>query len=392
MFFHNFKYTLKSLLKNRALIFWTLAFPVILATFFNLAFSSIEENSKLKVINIAVVDDENYKQNEVLKESFKVMGDKKNKDQIFSITYTSVDKAKDLLEKEEIDGYLKVEEKPEITIKQNGINQTIFKYITNQIIKSAQIANDITEKEVENQIKNGNFNINYEEIYIKALTMANQDNDSIEDKSNKNMNYMVIEFYTLIAMTCLYCGTLAMSAINNTLPNMSKKGMRVASAPVSKWNLIVSSLLASYIVQLIGLAILFIYTIFVLHIDYGDNFGGILLLSLIGSLSGLSLGVLIGSAFKASEGTKIGIMISVSMFCCFLSGMMGVTMKYVIDKNVPLVNLINPGNMITDGFYALYYYETFSRFWFDIVSLIVFSTIIIFFAFISLRRQKYDSI
>ena len=29
---------------------------------------------------------------------------------------------------------------------------------------------------------------------------------------------------------------------------------------------------------------------------------------------------------------------------------MGVTLKYVIDKNIPIVNLINPNNLITDGF------------------------------------------
>ena len=36
----------------------------------------------------------------------------------------------------------------------------------------------------------------------------------------------------------------------------------------------------------------------------------------------------------------------------FLAGMMGGSMKYVIDKNVPIINKINPAAMITDGFYA----------------------------------------
>ena len=36
MFFQNFKYTLKALLRNRGLVFWTLAFPLIMALFFNI--------------------------------------------------------------------------------------------------------------------------------------------------------------------------------------------------------------------------------------------------------------------------------------------------------------------------------------------------------------------
>ena len=80
------------------------------------------------------------------------------------------------------------------------------------------------------------------------------------------------------------------------------------------------------------------------------------------------------------------------MLGCFLSGMMGITMKYIVDKNVPIVNRLNPANMITDGFYALYYYEKMDRFYFDLVSLFVFSAILILISVMALRRQKYDSI
>ena len=44
MFIHNLKYTLITLFRNKELIFWTFAFPILLATFFNMAFSDIEKN------------------------------------------------------------------------------------------------------------------------------------------------------------------------------------------------------------------------------------------------------------------------------------------------------------------------------------------------------------
>ena len=80
------------------------------------------------------------------------------------------------------------------------------------------------------------------------------------------------------------------------------------------------------------------------------------------------------------------------MFLSVLSGMMGVTLKYVIDKNIPIINLINPNNLITDGFYSLYYYESFNRYFRDIKYLLVFVVICMVISFISLRREKYDSI
>ena len=55
MFIHNLKYTIKTLFKNKVLIFWTFAFPIVLGLFFNMAFSNIEKDEKLQVFDIAVV-------------------------------------------------------------------------------------------------------------------------------------------------------------------------------------------------------------------------------------------------------------------------------------------------------------------------------------------------
>ena len=118
----------------------------------------------------------------------------------------------------------------------------------------------------------------------------------------------------------------------------------------------------------------------------------VLLLATVGNLAGISLGILIASVFRVSEGAKTGITIAVTMFLSVLSGMMGVTLKYVIDKNAPIVNLVNPNNLITDGFYSLYYYNTLDRYFRDVCYLLVFVAICLIISFVSLRREKYDSI
>ena len=63
-----------------------------------------------------------------------------------------------------------------------------------------------------------------------------------------------------------------------------------------------------------------------------------------------------------------------------------------IDKNIPIINLINPNNLITDGFYALYYYNTFNRYIRDICCLGVFIIVCLFISFRTLRREQYDYI
>ena len=383
MFYHNFKYTLKVLLRNKGLLFWTFAFPILLGLLFNMAFKDIESKEAFDVIDIAIVENAYFENDLVFKESFKTLSnDDSNK--IFDVTYTDLENAKKLLEEEKITGYLTLTGTGvNITVTSSGTEETILRYVTEEIESEKEIIYSFLTSEKEEG--NNNF---AEEI---SKIMANTD-AKINNISNKNLGYTMIEYYTLIAMAALYGGTISMNATNYKLANMNPVGKRTAISPVSKRKMILGSLLASYIVQLIGLSLLFIFTIFVMKVDYGDNLPLVILLGLVGSLAGLSLGIMISSLFKTNENNKDGILISVTMFWCFLSGMMGITMKYVIDKYVPILNKINPASMMTDGLYALYYYETKERYFFDIISLLVFSFIMIIISYRSLRRQKYDSI
>ncbi len=383
MFYHNFKYTLKVLLRNKGLLFWTFAFPILLGLLFNMAFKDIESKEAFDVIDIAIVENAYFENDLVFKESFKALSsDDSNK--IFNITYTDLEDAKKILDEEKITGYLTLTGTGvNITVTSSGTEETILRYVTEEIESEKEIIYSFLTSET----MEGNNNFAEEISKIMANTEA-----KINNISNKNLGYTMIEYYTLIAMAALYGGTISMNATNYKLANMNPVGKRTAISPVSKRKMILGSLLASYIVQLIGLSLLFIFTIFVMKVDYGDNLPLVILLGLAGSLAGLSLGIMISSLFKTNENNKDGILISVTMFWCFLSGMMGITMKYVIDKYVPILNKINPASMMTDGLYALYYYETKERYFFDIISLLVFSFIMIIISYRSLRRQKYDSI
>ena len=93
MFLHNLKYNLKVLFKNKSLIFWTFAFPIILGFLFNLAFSNIEESEKLDIINIGIVENEKLDENFLT--AIKHLGDKENKDRLFEIKYLTNDKAEE---------------------------------------------------------------------------------------------------------------------------------------------------------------------------------------------------------------------------------------------------------------------------------------------------------
>ena len=393
MFIHNFKYSLKTLFRNRMLVFWTFAFPIIMAIFFNLAFSNIMNTEKFDVIDIAIVKNDDFENNEAYKMVFKELGDESSSNHMFNIKYVNEEEANDLLKNDKIVGYMKLEgDNPKVTFTKNGTNQTIFKYVVEEIAQKSNIINNIVEKETADAMMAGNTDIDVNAIAQKAYMMSAQSDVKLKNTSNKNLNYMMIEFYTLIAMTCLYGGAFGMVAVNQNLANMTNQGKRISVSPIQKAKLILGSVCAGYLAQLLGLALLFGFTMFALKVDYGDNLGLVGLLAMVGSFAGLSIGVAIASVFKASDNAKTGILIGYTMLGCFLSGMMGVTLKYVIDKNVPIVNKLNPASMITDGFYSLYYYDTLDRYFSNVCGLLIFAFILIAISIFSLRRQKYDSI
>lgn len=391
MFYHNLKYSLKTLFRDKGLIFWTFAFPILLGLFFNLAFSDIEKSETLDIIDIAIIDNYEYQNNTIIKEAFKELGSSTSNNQLFNIKYVDIDEANKLLDDNKIEGYLLLENNDKkIMVKENGVNATVIKSVVDELSTNEKIINELVKDELSTNT-NKDISRIYEEVYKKAQNLMTKDNN-ITDISSKNLSYTVIEFYTLIAMSCLYGGTIGLVAISNNLANMSDKAKRKSISPTSKSSMLLSSLLASYIVQIIGVTLLLLFLYLILKIDFGTNPLFVIILTLSGSLAGLTTGVFIGTVLKCNESVKTGIIIAITMFFCCLAGMMGITLKYVIDTNIQILNIINPANMITDGFYSLYYYETLNRFWFNIASLLIYSLILILISYKKLRRQKYDSI
>ena len=79
MFIHNLKYTIKTLFKNKVLIFWTFAFPIVLGLFFNMAFSNIEKDEKLQVFDIAVVNNNAFQKEKIYQDELKKLENGKDK-------------------------------------------------------------------------------------------------------------------------------------------------------------------------------------------------------------------------------------------------------------------------------------------------------------------------
>lgn len=376
MFFHNFKYSLKNAFRQKEFLFWILAFPIILGTFFYVAFNSMyEKESMFNKIPVAIVENtENTAFKEVIKEL------SSGEDAMFDSKFTDSQTALDMLKTNDIIGIINVDSELSLTVSNDGIKQTIIKSFLDQY----QIRESIIMETVNNNPQNL-------QSVIDAMSQEINCNESLF-LSNGNMDTYIQYFYNLIAMAAFFGSISGLYIAINNQGNLSAIAARKCISPTNKLTSITASLLASFVAQVICVSIGITYILFILKVDMGDKIPMVYLSGAVGSLTGVTMGFFIGSFGRLNQNVKMAISMSVTMLSCFLSGLMVGNMKSVIEMYAPIVNRINPAALISDLFYCLNIYNDYRRYTEKFVTLLILSVIFTIGGFLLTRRKKYASL
>lgn len=384
MFFHNYVYRLKCTIRDKQLVFWTLLFPILLATLFNMAFSNLSNLENFSRIKIGIVENDEYNKNTDFIKAIDSVSKTDNSSgniNLFSVKYTSKEECDNLLSNGKIEGYIYFDNAITLIVKESGINQTIIKSFLDDFKQtSSTVATIININPVAAQ--NGLYDsISKRTNYLKEVSASKSAPDTT-----------VIYFYTLIAMACLYGSFWGLKEVTAIQANQSPQGARVNMAPMHKLKVFISSMLAATTIQLVEILILLGYLIMILKINFGNQLGYIALTIVVGTITGVTFGTFVASIIKKGEGIKIGILIGLTMMMSFLAGMMYDKIKYIVSTNVPILGYLNPVNLIADCFYSLYYYNNKTQFFTDIALLCCFTLIFSIATYFVLRRQKYASL
>jgi ABC-2 type transport system permease protein len=381
MFLHIFLYRLKCLIRDKQVIFWTFLFPILLATMFKMAIPDITTLEKFQPANIAVVNTEEYQNNIAFKSALaSVSQSTASSDVMFNTKIVSEVEAKELLKNNSIVGYIIVTDKPSVIVKESGFNQTILEeFISNYLQVTSQYENILDAN--PSAINNFMSEISNNKSYIKEVS-----------PTTAAPNNSLVYYYALIAMTCLYGGMLGTKEIANIQANQSPQAARVSLAPTNKLKVFACSILAATVIQIGIILALLVYLKFALNVDFGSKFLYIIFTAITSSFVGVSFGAMIGSITQGRETLKMSLIIGLTMLFSFLSGLMWSDIKYIIADKFPIMSYLNPANVISDAFYSLYYYDTYTRFFINIGLLFGFIAIFYLITFCITRREKYASI
>lgn len=373
---HLIKNSLKLKLKNPYIIFWPMIFPLIMATLFYVSLNDIDEGH-FESVPVSVVEIEG-EENSIRATTFKKFLENIEREnpekKLISVTYMKDDEALKALENNKVKGIFYSGTKTKLKLSQDGLGESILKTIFDS------------------------FNQGYYTVENCLPILSDFPKDmrtTFVEKSSFNGNDLKISsqfFYALIGMSCLYGCFIGLGCIDVLQANLSKAAIRCSISPTHKLKLILSEMIAAFGLHFMDVIILLIYLRYILKICLTGNMPMMLVVVFAGSLIGVSIGIFVGSFKSKNVDIKVGILLAISMSFSFFAGLMNNQMKYIVEKNFPLFNRINPAALISDAMYCINVYEDPTRFTRDIILLFVISSVLITAAFMSVRRVRYDSI
>lgn len=330
-------YRLKIFLRDKPLIFWTLLFPMILATFFNVSLRNAYDESEMKPISLAIVESHNEQNNLFIEQL-------EQRDIVVSKPYATREEAELAMENKDVSAYV---------VNKQGIVQLVLGQELSNMESSllTQIVHSYNTKKqlIEAQTQNNQGVVSFE--FIEEISQEHKFVDV--DVAEKKQSLVLINFYSTIAMLCIYASEWGNKSGKYLQANLSPLGIRTNISPTRKGKLILFDIVAVYLVFLMEYTIHLSYLKFVLDVPFG-NFDVIAITGMLGGLLSVTFGYTICVMVNASEDLRGTIISMMGLFMSFLSGMMSAEIKYNIDTHFPLVNKLNPAALITDNLYRSY--------------------------------------
>ena len=396
-----FTYYLRKTLRDKAYIFWSLAFPILLMTCFSVTFmgpakgevdfnpvettmictdsgdSAFAEEFESVLLNLAdaeAVKNSNMGYDHAVIKLLEVGSQEEAEKKI-------LDKDLQVL-------FLVNGEKETIDVKVgDGANMTTL-----------MVARSISES----------FRRNYTIMKDAAVSAPDRIGAVIESLSesisvmkpkstylgdNENSaNVYLWYFYSTIVMGMFFNVTAGIHTVFDIQGDLSGYGMRTSVSPMKKWKILLSAFLARYVV---ACAITF-FSVTVMNrffdVPLGDRLPQIILFVLVGNLFAMSLGSIFGLFTKGDENQRDNKATALIMISVFLSGEMIVNLPGLLEKYCPIVNRINPATIMNFAFFRLVHYPTLHSFWMNMIKISLATVVFLTISILKLRREKYAAL
>lgn len=367
------RYSIIRKIKNFNILFWPCIFPLIMGTLFYFGFGNVSE-ADFETVEAAYVEAEGDPVFSKFLEAAEEEGD------VIRTERMTEEDALEKLKNREIDGIFYGGETPYLKVAGSGMAQSIMQSLLESYLNGKNTMTTVAELHPEKISQAAEAVSGYQER-VENVSLGGM-------TTNGNAGF----FYALVGMACLYGCFVGMGAAFWLKANVTTLAARQCVSPVHKMTMILVEILTSFILHFINVIILILYLRYGLRMELQGNMAQMLLISMIGCIVGVSMGIFVSSASKLSENIKVGIMLGISMTASTLAGLVNVEIKHAVDQSVPIVNKLNPAALISDAFYCINVYDDPERMKSSLLTLAIMAAVLTVASFLAVRREQYDSI
>ncbi len=303
---------LKILIKDKQAMALILLMPIVLILVLGLSLNSLfeEDKANIKKSNVVLVDYDNTDQSKEFKEflegdkvsdyiELKDMSEEEGKAGVRSGDVTMlivIDKGYgEVFNDKEKEGKVTAYLDKGNEVQSSVVNSILEKYIdTNAAILSASdAASDDFEK----------YTLDSRMILSEIADVVDNIQDVVEEGSitNGSKNLSAMQYYSaaMVSMYILFVGMVGTSLIveereDNTLSRLLTTG-------ASKSTIIIGKFLGLFILGIVDVTILILFTKFVFDVDWGNSLSGLILLTASMTFSASGLAMLIATIFKTAK-------------------------------------------------------------------------------------------
>ncbi|MBO4496338.1 MAG: ABC transporter permease [Clostridiales bacterium] len=394
-----FSYYLRKALRDRAYIFWALAFPLLLMTCFSVTFMGPSKgevdfepvkSSVIYVSESAFSEEfgnvlQNLSDPEIVKNSN--MG--YNHAIVEMIEVSSQENAEKMILDYDLEVLFLVDgEAEKIDVKVGDSVNTTTLMVARSVVES--------------------YRRNYQIMKDAAMTAPDKIQlvmDSISDQisvmkakssflgeDGTSANVYAWYFYSTIVMGMFFNVTPGVHTVFDIQGDLSGYGMRTSVSPKKKSAILLSSFMARYVVACSVTFFDLLALKYIFKVPVGNRILEIILFVLIGNLFSMSLGALFGLFTKGDENQRDGKATGLIMLSVFLSGEMIVVLPGFLEKYCPIVNRLNPATIMNFAFFRLVNYSSLEGFWMNLIKIAGATVVFLTIAILKLRREKYAAL
>lgn len=403
-----FIHTVRMLVRQRDVLVWVIAFPLVLATLFHVMFENFDEYYRADPVSCAVVADENYYATRAtfFREMLAQVSAEGDDQLLDVLEVANADAARDLVLSGDaaaaitVDGEglpsMDVSPLASDTLDQSIVRAVLDRYrqlyaAMKQVFLAQAGAADLQAPPTDAQLEAFAQTPDADQTVqaFMADAVGTQQVDVLRVASSGTVRY----YYALMGFAALMSITVAIHSVSAVRANTSAVGARRQVSGASTTCQLAVSMAASFAVVFACLLLAFAYMRLVLGVEFGGRDGLAVVAIAACALMSVGFGAVLGALPGMPVAGKVGLATGITCLCALFAGLYGEPAMQLADQisqTAPWAVLINPAAQAANAFYDLTYYDSLTPFFSTVGVLVAMAAVFFVAAALLMRGHNYE--